>query len=170
MLCGMIGPTSGDAYVFGSSITDNMTGVRKVLGVCPQHDILYDLLTVQEHLELFAAIKDIPSEEVQVQIADMIAQVGLTEKVHDKSAALSGGMKRKLRKGKKERGEGERGKRGERKKRRKKEGKKEKKRNFDRFLIFFLFLLSYSSLSHSHFSLVQRWYRVARRFKDCLLG
>lgn len=94
MLSGMIAPTSGDAFVYGSSITQNMAGVRKILGVCPQHNILYDLLTVKEHLQLFAAIKNIPSEEVEVQIADMIAQVGLTEKVNDKSAALSGGMQR----------------------------------------------------------------------------
>jgi ABC-type taurine transport system ATPase subunit len=51
---------------------------------------------VKEHLELFAAIKDVPKEETEAAIDEMIAQVGLTEKVNDKSAALSGGMKRKL--------------------------------------------------------------------------
>jgi len=61
-----------------------------------QHDILFDLLTVKEHLELFAAIKDVPKEETEAAIDEMISQVGLTEKVNDKSAALSGGMKRKL--------------------------------------------------------------------------
>ena len=49
-------PSSGDALVYGTSIIENMSGVRKILGVCPQHNILYDLLTVREHLELFAAI------------------------------------------------------------------------------------------------------------------
>jgi ABC-type multidrug transport system ATPase subunit len=96
MLTGMIAPTSGDALVYGSSIRTNMPAVRNILGVCPQHDILFGLLTVREHLELFAAIKDVPKEDTDRQIDDMIAQVGLTEKVNDKSAALSGGMQRKL--------------------------------------------------------------------------
>jgi len=96
MMTGMIAPTSGDALVYGSSIRDNMSAVRQILGVCPQHDILFGLLTVREHLELFAAIKGVPKEDTERQINEMIEQVGLTEKVNDKSAALSGGMQRKL--------------------------------------------------------------------------
>ena len=88
MLSGMIAPTSGDAYIFGQSIITNMSGIRRILGVVPQHNILYDLLTVREHLELFAAIKGVPRGEVDSQIDEMIAQVGLTEKVNDKAAAL----------------------------------------------------------------------------------
>jgi ATP-binding cassette subfamily A (ABC1) protein 3 len=96
MMTGMIAPTDGDALVYGASIRDDMAAVRKILGVCPQHNILFDLLTVKEHLELFAAIKGVPSEETDAAVQEMIAQVGLTEKVNDKSAALSGGMQRKL--------------------------------------------------------------------------
>jgi ATP-binding cassette subfamily A (ABC1) protein 3 len=96
MLSGMIAPTEGDAFVFGSSIRENMAGVRKILGVCPQHNILYQTLTVREHLSLYCAIKGVPSDQVEQQIAEMIAQVGLTEKANDRSAALSGGMQRKL--------------------------------------------------------------------------
>ena len=34
-----------------------MESIRTVMGVCPQHDILFDDLTVKEHLELFAVFK-----------------------------------------------------------------------------------------------------------------
>ena len=34
-----------------------MKYIRRDLGVCPQHDILFDDLTVKEHLELYAAFK-----------------------------------------------------------------------------------------------------------------
>ena len=171
MLSGMIAPTSGDAYIFGQSIITNMSGIRRILGVVPQHNILYDLLTVREHLELFAAIKGVPRGEVDSQIDEMIAQVGLTEKAKDKSAALSGGMKRKLRFLKKERGEkeekGEKEKKGG--KRRRKRGKKKEFRPISHLLSVSSILLF--TLSPPPFSLcVQRWYRVARRFKDCLLG
>ncbi len=93
---GMIAPTSGDALVYGASIRSSMSSVRKILGVCPQHNILFDLLTVKEHLELFAAIKDVPREQTKAVVEEMIAQVGLMEKINEKSAALSGGMQHKL--------------------------------------------------------------------------
>ena len=96
IMTGMLAPTSGDASVYGASISEDMASVRKILGVCPQHNILFDLLTVKEHLELYAAIKDVPADQTEAQIEEMIAQVGLKEKVNDKSAALSGGMQRKL--------------------------------------------------------------------------
>jgi ABC-type multidrug transport system ATPase subunit len=43
--------------VFEYDVESQMEAIRKFLGVCPQHDILFDDLTVKEHLELFAAFK-----------------------------------------------------------------------------------------------------------------
>lgn len=34
-----------------------MHTIRQMTGVCPQHDILFDLLTPREHLEFFAAVR-----------------------------------------------------------------------------------------------------------------
>jgi ABC-type multidrug transport system ATPase subunit len=34
-----------------------MQQLRENLGVCPQHNVLFDFLTVREHLELFCALK-----------------------------------------------------------------------------------------------------------------
>jgi len=53
---GFFPPTSGEAYVMGNSITTEMTGVRKSLGLCPQFNILFDLLTVDEHLYFFGRV------------------------------------------------------------------------------------------------------------------
>ena len=33
-----------------------MDEIRKTLGLCPQHDILFDTMTVQEHLKFFALV------------------------------------------------------------------------------------------------------------------
>jgi ABC-type multidrug transport system ATPase subunit len=57
MLVGMVPVTSGRAYVDGLDVSCQMSQVRRGLGVCPQHDILYADMTVCEHLRLFAAIK-----------------------------------------------------------------------------------------------------------------
>ena len=35
------------------------------MGVCPQHDVLWDDLTVQEHLEFFAGLKGVPNDKVR---------------------------------------------------------------------------------------------------------
>nr|KAG5693903.1 hypothetical protein BaRGS_014344 [Batillaria attramentaria] len=51
---GFYPPTSGTAVVNGYDITSELGGVWESLGVCPQHDVLFDTLTVQEHLVLFA--------------------------------------------------------------------------------------------------------------------
>ena len=96
MLSGLLPPTSGDAKVFGQSIRTQMPLIRETLGVCPQHNILWPILSVQEHLQLYAAVKGVPRAELQRAVDEMIEQVGLTEKRHVGSAALSGGMQRKL--------------------------------------------------------------------------
>lgn len=47
-LTGLYPPTSGTAIVNGHDIVADMQGVRKSLGICPQHDVLFDALTVEE--------------------------------------------------------------------------------------------------------------------------
>eukprot|EP01083_Nonionella_stella_P090194 252000_1 len=96
MLCGFLPPTSGHATVGGLSLRTDLASIRRILGVCPQHDILFPTLTVTEHLYFFGRIKGIPEADLKAEIDLIIREVGLTEKVKSLSAALSGGQKRKL--------------------------------------------------------------------------
>ena len=73
-----------------------MPEIRKNLGVCPQHDILFPMLTVEEHLTMFAALKGVPASELKAEVEKMVQSVGLTEKRKAMSKTLSGGQKRKL--------------------------------------------------------------------------
>lgn len=73
-----------------------MDEIRKNLGVCPQHDVLFPDLTVEEHLVMFAAFKGMKGKELKADVDKMIVSVGLTEKRHARSKTLSGGQKRKL--------------------------------------------------------------------------
>jgi ABC-type transport system involved in cytochrome bd biosynthesis fused ATPase/permease subunit len=57
MLTGLLQANSGRAAVKDIDILNQMDEFRKSLGVCPQHDVLFEYLTVKEHLELFAAFK-----------------------------------------------------------------------------------------------------------------
>ena len=60
MLTGFFPATSGSALVNGHDIRTDIAGVRQSLGLCPQHNVLFDNLTVQEHLKFFAKVRHIP--------------------------------------------------------------------------------------------------------------
>eukprot|EP01147_Barroeca_monosierra_P008644 gene8644-1051_t len=72
MLTGLYPPTSGTALVNGYDIRNDINSVRKSLGICPQHDVLFDTLTVEEHLEFFCKLKGVPTKEIQSHVDEMI--------------------------------------------------------------------------------------------------
>ncbi|KAG3122664.1 hypothetical protein PC128_g27732, partial [Phytophthora cactorum] len=78
------------------SINEDMDEMRRSLGICFQHDVLFPELTVQEHLQFFGQIKGYANEELQAVVDRQIREVGLTEKRNSRPNDLSGGMKRKL--------------------------------------------------------------------------
>ncbi|ETP35909.1 hypothetical protein F442_16025 [Phytophthora nicotianae P10297] len=96
MLTGLIPPTAGDATLYGCSIKRDFNELRRVIGICPQHDVLFQDLTVEEHLLLFATMKQISRGELKSSVEKMIESVGLTEIRHALAKTLSGGQKRKL--------------------------------------------------------------------------
>lgn len=55
-IVGFLPPTEGTAYINGLDIRQDMVRIRQSLGLCPQHDILFDKLTVVEHLKFFARV------------------------------------------------------------------------------------------------------------------
>ena len=61
MLVGLITPDfrggGGGAPVYGASIHPEMETIRQSMGVCPQHDVLFDHLTVREHILFFSQLK-----------------------------------------------------------------------------------------------------------------
>lgn len=67
-----------------------------ILGVCPQQDILFDTLSVREHLVVFATIKGIPNDQIHTAVNKTLDDILLTEKASTRAADLSGGQKRKL--------------------------------------------------------------------------
>mmetsp|Transcript_15678 Transcript_15678/g.24548 ORF Transcript_15678/g.24548 Transcript_15678/m.24548 type:complete len:183 (-) Transcript_15678:64-612(-) len=96
MLTGLIDITKGRAKIFDKDVTNEMDDIRKILGVCPQHDILFDDLTVKEHLELFAAFKGMNPADIDDACEKIIRDLDFTEKKNYLSKNLSGGQKRKL--------------------------------------------------------------------------
>ncbi|XP_008404880.1 ATP-binding cassette sub-family A member 1 isoform X2 [Poecilia reticulata] len=96
VLTGLFPPTSGTVYVKGLDIRYDMDIIRKTLGVCPQHNILFDMLTVEEHVWFYGCLKGLPEEKVMDEMNALLEDVGLLQKRHDQTRNLSGGMQRKL--------------------------------------------------------------------------
>ena len=70
--------------------------IRRMTGVCPQHDILFDDLTPREHLHFFAAVRGISCDEIDVEVKKTIKDCDLRENCDKIVKNLSGGQKRKL--------------------------------------------------------------------------
>ncbi|KAK9239022.1 hypothetical protein V1525DRAFT_431323 [Lipomyces kononenkoae] len=85
MVAGMQNPTSG-TITFGSSTE---------LGVCPQRNVMWDVLTVEEHVRIWDRIKA-PRQSTKMEITELIRACDLSQKMKSLSKNLSGGQKRKL--------------------------------------------------------------------------
>ncbi len=59
-LSGLLEATTGHAWIKGYEIKHQLEVIQLMMGVCFQEDILWDDLTVYEHLLFFARIKGIP--------------------------------------------------------------------------------------------------------------
>ena len=57
MLTGLLSKTTGSGRIFNENLFTQMDDVRQYMGVCPQHDVLFDLLTPEEHLDIFYDFK-----------------------------------------------------------------------------------------------------------------
>uniref|UniRef100_A0A673X6Y7 ATP binding cassette subfamily A member 3 n=1 Tax=Salmo trutta TaxID=8032 RepID=A0A673X6Y7_SALTR len=96
MLTGLFPPSSGRAYINGYDIGQDMALIRHSLGLCPQHDVLFDNLTVREHLLFYTQLKGYSQEKIPAEVDRIIRILNLEDKRHSLSKTLSGGMKRKL--------------------------------------------------------------------------
>ncbi|KAK3933416.1 Phospholipid-transporting ATPase ABCA1 [Frankliniella fusca] len=96
MLTGMYPPSSGTARLYGLDIRKDMDAIRANMGVCPQHNVLFSSLTVEEHLLFFGRIKGLTVKQLKGEIDSMLSEMDLEKKRKAFANTLSGGMKRKL--------------------------------------------------------------------------
>lgn len=91
MLVGLRKPDEGTARLAGFDIRKQIGKVKEVIGVQLQSTSLFELLTIQEIMEMYASFY--PSH---VSIPELIDEVLLTEKKKDRIKTLSGGQKQRL--------------------------------------------------------------------------
>jgi len=83
---------SGQIEFQGQDFADSK--ILPKIGLCPQSNLLWDLLTVKEHLKVYSYIKGVSNMDENIRF--LMRELGLETYSHKKVSQLSGGTKRKL--------------------------------------------------------------------------
>ncbi|XP_053390430.1 uncharacterized protein LOC128553318 [Mercenaria mercenaria] len=83
-------------FVGGHDVRSSLFNSFGVMGFCPQHDALWDSVTLKEHLQCFSNIRGIRPDEINPCIDFYMNHFQLNEHGEKRSKKLSGGTKRKL--------------------------------------------------------------------------
>ncbi|HHO68522.1 MAG TPA: ABC transporter ATP-binding protein [Gammaproteobacteria bacterium] len=89
-------PDSGRLSVLGHDTRREPLAVQSAVGYMPQHFGLYEDLTVQENLDLYAGLQGVPVAARPARYAELMRMTGLSPFTGRLAGKLSGGMKQKL--------------------------------------------------------------------------
>ena len=96
LIAGLLKPTDGTIEVFGLDTVRNSAKIREMLGYMPQRFGLYEDLSVQENLNLYAEMRGLDTSERADRFAELLRFTGLAPFTRRLARRLSGGMKQKL--------------------------------------------------------------------------
>ncbi len=96
ILAGLVIPDSGEVTVLGMDATRQSLKVQASIGYMPQRFGLYEDLTVQENMDLYADLQGVPEELRQERYRELMHMTGLGPFTSRLARRLSGGMKQKL--------------------------------------------------------------------------
>ncbi|MGA3296547.1 MAG: ABC transporter ATP-binding protein [Candidatus Bathyarchaeia archaeon] len=95
LLCTLIQPTSGTASVAGYDIREQAAQVRRRIGVVSDGVMLYKDLTIEENLKLLSTLYEIPNEQANDRIRELLDMFAFKEKEKRMVKALSTGWTKK---------------------------------------------------------------------------
>lgn len=96
LIAGLLLPDSGDISVLSMDAVKEPLKVQRVIGYMPQRFGLYEDLTVQENLDLYADLQGLPDAARPNRYAELTKMTGLASFTRRLAGKLSGGMKQKL--------------------------------------------------------------------------
>jgi ABC-2 type transport system ATP-binding protein len=94
MLTSLIGPTSGSALVNGYQIGKQDTEIRRSVGILTEAPGMYDNLSAEFNLEIYANLYEVKDPKGQVE--KYLRMLGLWDRRQDEAGTFSKGMKQKL--------------------------------------------------------------------------
>lgn len=96
LAAGLLVPDSGSIRVMGLDVVERPLGVQSLIGYMPQRFGLYEDLTVQQNLDLYADLQGVERAERDARYRELMHMTGLAPFVARLAGRLSGGMKQKL--------------------------------------------------------------------------
>jgi ABC-2 type transport system ATP-binding protein len=96
MLATVLAPDTGDAMIFGNSVTRAPDQVTPWIGYMSQNFSCYPDLSVEENLNFFATLRGVGRAERSRRASQLMYAMGLVEFADRRARTLSGGMKQKL--------------------------------------------------------------------------
>jgi len=96
LACGLLRPESGTISVLGLDAVAESQIVQSAVGYMPQRFGLYEDLSVQENLDLYAELQGLPQEKRAIRYTELMHMTGLAPFTARLAGQLSGGMKQKL--------------------------------------------------------------------------
>ncbi|XP_054702532.1 ATP-binding cassette sub-family A member 10-like isoform X1 [Grus americana] len=98
VLSGLTLPSEGSASIYNYKLSEigDREEIREMIGICPQFNLQFEVLTVKENLKTFAEIKGIKSKEVEQEVQNILELLDISNVQDTQAEKLSGGQKRKL--------------------------------------------------------------------------
>ncbi|MDC7741143.1 ATP-binding cassette domain-containing protein [Rhizobium binxianense] len=96
LMTGLMLPDTGAVEVLGLDTRKNAAGIQAAIGYMPQRFGLYEDLSVQENLDLYADLRGLPKSERASAFDELLAFTDLKRFTGRLAGKLSGGMKQKL--------------------------------------------------------------------------
>ncbi|WP_407078322.1 ATP-binding cassette domain-containing protein [Streptomyces sp. NPDC005435] len=96
ILSTLVAPDGGEARIAGHDIRTAPDGVRAAIGVTGQFAALDDLLTAEENLLLMADLLHLGKREGRARTQELLERFGIADVARQRTAAFSGGMRRRL--------------------------------------------------------------------------
>ena len=90
-MIGFLETSAGEAFIDGKSIHTDMNDIYRVMGVCPQHDLLWETLTAREHLCFYGRLKGLQKKELKAAVDEVLQRVKLLDVAGKRVSKFSGG-------------------------------------------------------------------------------
>jgi ABC-2 type transport system ATP-binding protein len=96
MIAGLVTPEKGEVLIDGARLSGDTDPKKLRIGLVPQDLALYDELSARSNLRFFGALYGLAGKALDKAIAAAVELVGLADRLNDRVATYSGGMKRRL--------------------------------------------------------------------------
>ncbi len=96
LLACLIGPSGGKAWVNGFEVGKEDINIRRRVGILTESPGLYDRLSAERNLSIFADLYEVPVERRDKNVRRYLEMMDLWDRRHEMVAGFSKGMKQKM--------------------------------------------------------------------------